>query len=59
MQTNNQLRPYKGYYKGRTLEIQSSSSYEAQKELAKLFKAKRSYEVTVVLLDVIHHPASI
>lgn len=46
------MRTYKAFYKNRTLTIQADTSYAAQLEAAKQFKAKKSYDVTVVLADV-------
>jgi len=48
------MRPYKAFYKGKTTEVQAESSYDAQQAAAKFFKAKKAYEVTVMLLDVEH-----
>lgn len=53
------MRNYIAFYKNRTLEVQATSSYEAQQIASRLFKAKKSYEVTVMLSDTIHHPATI
>lgn len=46
------MRTYIAFYKGRKIEVQAASSYAAQQEAAKVMKAKKSYEVTVVLADV-------
>lgn len=48
------MRPYIAFYKGKQLQVEAASSYEAQQKAAKLFKAKKSYEVTVMLADVTH-----
>lgn len=53
---------YKAFYRGKEKEVSTDTSYAAQLEAAKQFKAKKSYEVTVVLLakdnqPVIHDPA--
>jgi hypothetical protein len=48
------MRPYIAFYKGKQLQVEATSSYEAQQKAAKLFKAKKSYEVTVMLADVTH-----
>ena len=50
---------YKAFYKGKTIEVKALRSYDAQQIAAKLFKAKKSYEVTVVLADKPVDPASI
>ena len=47
---NNQ-NGYKAYYKGKTLDIYANSSYEAQQIAAKQFKAKKSYDVAIVLCE--------
>jgi hypothetical protein len=46
------MRTYKAFYKGRTCIVIAESSYRAQQEAAAFFKAKKSYEVTVLLADV-------
>ena len=45
------MNGYKTFYKGITLDIYASSSYAAQLQAAKEFKAKHSYDVTVVLCE--------
>ena len=45
------MNGYKAFYKGKTLEVWARTSFAAQKEAAKLFKAKKSWEVTVVLCE--------
>lgn len=40
---------YLCFYKGRELTLQAPSSYAAQLLAAKQFKARRSYDVTVML----------
>nr|DAT24739.1 MAG TPA: hypothetical protein [Caudoviricetes sp.] len=46
------MNGYKCFYKGKTCEVYANSSYEAQQKAAQVFKAKKSYEVTVVLCEV-------
>jgi hypothetical protein len=47
------MRTYLCFYKDKRLVVHTAEgSYAAQQEAAKLFKAKKSYEVTVVLADV-------
>jgi hypothetical protein len=53
------MNGYVAFYKGRRLEVYAPTSYDAQLKAAALFKAKKSYEVNVVLCtvngrDVIH-----
>ena len=52
---------YIAFYRGKRIEVMADTSYEAQKKAAEMFKAKKSYEVTVVLAQkdgkpVIHTP---
>lgn len=42
---------YKAFYKGKTLDVYANTSYEAQQLAAIQFKAKKSYDVTVVLCE--------
>jgi hypothetical protein len=51
------MRQYIAFYRGRHIELEAPSSYDAQLIAAKLFKARKSYEVTVMLADVVHSPA--
>jgi hypothetical protein len=46
------MRVYKAFYKGRTCFVEATSSYDAQLQAAKHFKARKSYDVSVVLTDV-------
>lgn len=50
------MRKYIAYYARKEIEVEANSSYEAQKLAAKMFKAKKSYDVTVILADVVHVP---
>lgn len=45
------MRTYKAFYKGRSIQVEAQTSYEAQQKAATLFRAKKSYDVTVVLCD--------
>lgn len=45
------MNGYKCFYKGKTIEVYANTSYEAQKLAAAQFKAKKSYDVTVVLCE--------
>jgi hypothetical protein len=45
------MNGYIAYYKNRRIEVLASSSYEAQKKAAAVFKARKSYEVEVVLAE--------
>ncbi len=42
---------YVAFYKGKRMEVYANSSYQAQKKAAEAFKAKKSYDVTVVLAE--------
>ncbi len=42
---------YIAFYKGKNIEVYADSSYAAQKKAALIFKAKKSYDVTVVLAE--------
>ena len=42
---------YKAFYKGKTIEVFAETSYAAQKEAAKQFKARKEYEVSVMLCE--------
>lgn len=55
------MNGYKAFYKGRQTEVMADTSYEAQRKAAAFFKAKKPYEVTVVLCEkqgqqVVHTP---
>jgi hypothetical protein len=43
---------YHAFYKGKQIEIQSDTSYHAQLKAAGVFRAKKSHQVTVVLVAV-------
>jgi len=56
------MNGYKVFYKGKTMEVYAESSYQAQRKAAALFKAKKSYQVTVILCEkngkqITHDPA--
>jgi hypothetical protein len=40
---------YKCFYKGKSVDVSALRSFDAQQAAAKLLKAKRPYEVKVVL----------
>lgn len=50
------MNGYMAFYRGKQLEVYAVSSYEAQKKAAERFKARRSYEVTVVLAEKVGTP---
>ncbi len=43
------MNTYVAFYKNKKIEVQAETTYEAQKLAAAKFKAKKSYEVTVML----------
>lgn len=43
---------YIAYYGGKKIELSAATKYAAQVEAAKIFKAKKSYDVAVVLAEV-------
>ncbi len=56
------MNGYVAFYRGKRLEVKAETSLAAQEKAAKLFKAKKSYEVSVVLAEkdgvqVVHTPS--
>jgi len=56
------LNGYKAFYKGKTMEVYAESSYQAWLKASELFRAKKSYQVTVILCEkngkqITHNPA--
>jgi hypothetical protein len=47
----NNMNGYKAFYKGKQIEVYATTSYNAQIEAALKLKAKRPYEVTVILCE--------
>jgi hypothetical protein len=45
------MNGYKAFYKGKSIEVKANTSYEAQQLASKQFKAKKSYDVTIVLCE--------
>ncbi len=45
------MNGYICFYKGKKIEVLAESSYQAQTKAAAQFKAKKSWEVTVVLAE--------
>lgn len=56
------MNGYIAFYRGRRMEIWAETSYAAQQEAARKFKAKKPHEVVVVMAEradgspVIHTP---
>ena len=42
---------YIAFYRGKKTEVYASTSFEAQQKAAQVFKAKKSYEVSVCLAE--------
>lgn len=53
------MNGYIAFYRGKQAEVRATSSYEAQKQAALLFRAKKSYEVTVVLAEKAGKPVTL
>lgn len=57
------MNTYIAFYRGKELVVQGLTSYDAQWTAAKKFKARKAYQVTVILATkangdpVIHDPA--
>lgn len=45
------MNGYLAFYKGKKIEIYADTSYEAQKKAALAFRARKQYDVTVVLCE--------
>ena len=52
-------RTYQAYYRGRVIQIEAQSSYQAQLRAAEIFGTRKAYQVSVVLADVPVDTASI
>jgi len=48
------MRPYIALYRNKRVEVYAESSYKAQQAAAKIFGARKRYDVTVMLADVTH-----
>jgi hypothetical protein len=45
------MNGYKAFYKGKSIDVYSDTSYHAQLKATEVFKAKKSYDVTVILCE--------
>ena len=45
------MNGYVCFYKSKRIEVEAETSYAAQLKAAQLFKARKSYDVTVVLAE--------
>ena len=52
-------RTYQAYYRGRTIQVEASSSYQAQIRAAQLLGVRKAWQVHVVLADAVIDTASI
>lgn len=50
---------YVCFYRGKQITVQALRSFDAQEKAAKLFKARKAYDVAVVLADKPVAPASL
>ena len=46
------MNGYKCFYKNQSIEVQANTTFEAQKIAAQKLRAKKSYEVTVILCEL-------
>ncbi len=59
------MHTYIAIYRGKRIEVKAADSYRAQLEAAKIFRAKKSYDVTVAIVrredgaEVVHSTASL
>ena len=40
---------YKAFYKGKNIEVEAETTYKAQLLAAQIFKAKKRYDVSIIL----------
>jgi hypothetical protein len=58
------MNGYVCFWRGKRIEVRAATSYEAQRAAAAIFKARKAYEVTVVLAEkddgkpVVHSPSN-
>ena len=45
------MNGYKAFYKGKSIDVYAETSHKAQQEAARIFKAKKEYQVTVILCE--------
>ena len=50
------MNTYKAFYRNRNIEVKALTTYKAQTEAAKILKAKKQHEVTVMLLELAGQP---
>jgi hypothetical protein len=44
------MNTYQAFYRGKSIQVEAESSYKAQESAAQQFKARKSYDVAVVLV---------
>ena len=47
------------FFKGRSITVEAPTSYAAQQKAAAIFKARKSYDVTVMRADIAHSTAAL
>jgi hypothetical protein len=57
------MNGYKAFYKNKEIDVYATTSYQAQQLAAAQFKAKKAWEITVMLCEkagapVIHTPTN-
>ncbi len=52
-------RVYQAYYKGKTIQLEAQSSYQAQILAAQMLGVRKAWQVHVVLADTVIDPASL
>ena len=50
------MNTYHAFYKGKQIELQAETSLKAQTQAATIFHAKKSYQVTVMLVALNGQP---
>jgi len=50
------MNGYIAFYRGKQIEVYAATSYEARQKAAAQFKARKAYEVTVVLAERDNNP---
>lgn len=53
------MRNYDAFYRGQKIVVVAATRYAAQLAAAKAFKAKKAWEVAIVLADIEVSPASL
>lgn len=56
---------YQAFYKGKSIQVQAATSYQAQIKAAEVLKVKHAYQVTILLValadgkEIVHNPAEL